>query len=184
MKSRLSRPRASRGRREPFGEAGLILAVCALVLACTGGAFAAGRLTGPQKKEVGKIAAKVAKKNAGTPGPKGGRGPAGPAGPAGAPGPAGPAGTASAYGTVGVNGSTGNMVFRLNVGFPGEPTNPQPGITCIPAPKNVPVALTLQEPGYIMQVAANQCGGASNYQVETFTVNGVRTDLPFNIFVP
>src|ERR1700742_4728080 len=60
VKSRLSRPRASRGRREPFGKAGLILAVCALVLACTGGAFAAGRLTGPPKKEVGKIAAKVA----------------------------------------------------------------------------------------------------------------------------
>jgi hypothetical protein len=182
VNSRLSGPRAPRGRREPFGKAGMILAVCALVLACTGGAFAAGRLSGPEKKEVGKIAAKVAKKNAGQ-GARGPKGATGPAGPAGAAGPAGPAGSASAYGAIGVN-NTGNMAFRLNVGFPGEPTNPQPGITCIPAPKNVPVALTLQEPGYIVQVAANQCGGASNYQVETFTANGVRTDLPFDIIVP
>jgi hypothetical protein len=182
VKSRLSRPRASRGRREPFGKAGTILAVCALVLACSGGAFAAGKLSGPQKKEVGKIAAKVAKKNAGA-GARGPKGASGPAGPAGAAGPAGPAGSAAAYGSLGVNGA-GNMAFRLNVGFAGEPTNPQPGITCIPAPKNVPVALTLQEPGFIIQVAPNQCGGASNYQIETVNLSGVRTDMAFNIIVP
>jgi hypothetical protein len=183
VKSRLSRPRASRGRREPFGKAGLILAVCALVLACTGGAFAAGRLTGPQKKEVGKIAAKVAKKNAGAgkPGPKGATGPAGPAG---APGAAGAPGTAAAYGVIGPNG-TNSMTFKQNVGFTGEPSNPQPGVTCIPAPKQgTPLALTLGQPGIIYQVVPNQCGGNANYEVVTEAVGGGLTDLTFNIIVP
>jgi hypothetical protein len=164
-------------RSEPFGKAGLILAVCALVLACTGGAFAAGKLSGPQKKEVGKIAAKVAKKSGGK------RGPAGPAGPAGAPGAPGAPGTAAAFATVGVNGA-GNMTFRVNSGFPTEPTNPQPGITCIPAPKAVPVALTLSEPGFIWQAAPNQCGGVSNYEVLTENLNGELADMTFNIIVP
>lgn len=59
---------------EPFGKAGLAVAILALVFAATGAAFAAkAALTSKQKKEVEKIA----KKFAGTPGP---------AGPAGAPG--------------------------------------------------------------------------------------------------
>lgn len=75
--------------RDHFGTGGLIVAVAALVIALTGGAYAAtGGLTGKQKKEVEKIAKKVTPK--GTMGPAG---PAGPTGPAGAPGPAGAAGT-------------------------------------------------------------------------------------------
>jgi Collagen triple helix repeat (20 copies) len=65
--------------REPFGKAGLTVAVIALVLAMVGGAYAAGALTGKQKKEVEKIA----KKFAGKPGAPGATGQAGSAGPAG-----------------------------------------------------------------------------------------------------
>jgi hypothetical protein len=81
---------------EPFGKAGLIVAVLALVLALTGAAFAAAGLNGKQKKEVEKIA----KKFAGKPGAAGAQGPAGPAGPAGA------AGKDGANGTNGTNGTS------------------------------------------------------------------------------
>jgi hypothetical protein len=74
---------------------GVTLAVIAMVLALTGGAFAAaGKLTGPQKKEVEKIAKKIAKKVA-KPGKPG------------AIGPAGPAGKDGANGTNGTNGKDG-----------------------------------------------------------------------------
>jgi hypothetical protein len=178
--SRLRRPR--RGRREPFGKAGLVVALCAIVLATTGAAFAAGRLTGPEKQEVGKIAARTAKKYAGKPGKTGPAGKTGPTGPAGATGPAGPAGSAAAFATVAPSGS--GMTFKINNGFSGEPTTPSAGVTCVPAPVAAPVALTLQEPGYIIQVAPNQCGGASNYEVVTYTPGGEAKDMPFNIIVP
>lgn len=89
--------------REPFGKAGLTVAVVALVMALVGGAYAAGALTGKQKKEVEKIA----KKFAGKPGAPGATGPAGPAGPAGAKGDTGAAG---ANGTNGTNGAPGESV--------------------------------------------------------------------------
>jgi Collagen triple helix repeat (20 copies) len=181
---RLRRP--NRGRREPFGKAGLIVALCAIVLATTGAAFAAGRLTGPEKAEVGKIATKTAKKFAGKTGPAGKQGPAGkpgPAGPAGATGAAGPAGTAAAYATVAP--STGGMTFKINSGFSGSPTNPSPGVTCLPAPvAGVPLALTLQVLGFINQVAPNQCGGGSVYEVATYGPGGAAENLPFNVIVP
>ena len=181
--ARLRRP--DRGRREPFGKAGLIVALCAIVLATTGAAFAAGRLTGPEKAEVGKIAAKTAKKYAGKPGPAGKQGPAGktgPAGAAGATGPAGPAGTAAAYATVAP--STSGMTFKINSGFSGSPTNPSPGITCLPAPVAAPLALTLQAPGFINQVAPNQCGGGSSDEVVTYNTGGAPENLAFNVIVP
>jgi len=56
--------------REPFGKAGLIVAIVALVAAVGGTAFAAGVLTGKQRKEVEKIA----KKFAGKPGEPGSSG--------------------------------------------------------------------------------------------------------------
>ncbi|MFL5898533.1 MAG: hypothetical protein ACJ76D_08740 [Solirubrobacterales bacterium] len=62
-----------RGIREPFGTAGLIIACVPPVLALTGAAFAAGKPTSKQKKEVEKIA----KKFAGKPGAPGETGPAG-----------------------------------------------------------------------------------------------------------
>jgi hypothetical protein len=78
--SRIKHP--VRAIREPFGTAGLVVAVIALVLALTGAAFAAAGLTGKQKKEVTKIAKKYAGKP-GAQGPAGAAGPAGPTGPAG-----------------------------------------------------------------------------------------------------
>jgi hypothetical protein len=73
---------------EPFGKAGLTVAVLALVLAMVGGAYAAGGLTKAQEKQV----TKIAKKYAGKPGAAGATGPAGPGGAPGGPGPAGKAG--------------------------------------------------------------------------------------------
>lgn len=100
--SRIKHP--VRALREPFGTAGLVVAVIALVLALTGAAFAAkGALTGKQKKEVEKIAKKFAK--------------AGPQGPAGAPG---SAGTQGAPGTAGANGKDGaNGVSAEATSFSG-----------------------------------------------------------------
>jgi hypothetical protein len=72
-----------RAIREPFGAAGLVVAIVALVAALGGGAYAAsGGLNGKQKKEV----AKIAKRFAGKPGARGATGPAGAKGATGAPG--------------------------------------------------------------------------------------------------
>lgn len=84
--------------KEPFGTAGLTVAILALVVAMAGGAFAAGGgLSGKQKKEVEKIAKKVG----GKPGPSGSNG---------APGAKGDAGAAGANGTNGTNGANGTGV--------------------------------------------------------------------------
>jgi hypothetical protein len=92
-----------RAIREPFGTAGLIIAMVALVAALGGSAVAANSaLSGKQKKEVEKIA----KKFAGKPGANGATGPAGPAGAAGAKGDAGPAGGAGTAGTSGTSVTT------------------------------------------------------------------------------
>jgi len=128
-----------RAIREPFGTAGLIVACIALVLALTGAAFAAGALTGKQKKEVEKIA----KKFAGKPGAAGAQGPAGPQGPAGAAGkngsngsngtngaagPTGPTGPKGAAGSAGAVGETGPTGATGPTGsFGGQPT--EPGVT-------------------------------------------------------
>jgi hypothetical protein len=73
---------------EPYGKAGLLVAILALVLATTGAAFAAAGLNSKQKKEVTKIAKKYAGKN-------------------GAPGATGPAGTNGTNGTNGKDGAPG-----------------------------------------------------------------------------
>jgi hypothetical protein len=77
--------------KEPFGKAGLTVAICALVLALVGGAYAAGGLTKSQEKQV----TKIAKKYAGKPG---------------AAGATGPAGTPGTNGTNGTNGKNGTSV--------------------------------------------------------------------------
>jgi hypothetical protein len=99
--SRIKHP--IRAIREPFGTAGLVVAIVALVLALTGAAFAAAGLSGKQKKEVEKIA----KKFAGKPGPAGPAGPQGPAGPGGS---AGAAGKEGPQGKQGETGATGKSV--------------------------------------------------------------------------
>jgi hypothetical protein len=107
--------------REPFGTAGLIVAILALVLATTGAAFAAGALTGKQKKEV----TKIAKKYAGKPGAPGATGPAGPAGPKGDTGAKGDKGDKGEPGDKGEKGAKGDKGEPGETGFtatlpPGE----------------------------------------------------------------
>lgn len=77
-----------------LGTAGFVVALVALIAALTGAAYAADKLSGPEQKEVKKIA----KKFAGKPGP---------VGPAGPPGPAGQAGPQGATGAQGPQGATG-----------------------------------------------------------------------------
>jgi len=82
-------------RREPFGKAGLTVAILALVFAVAGGAWAAAGLNGKQKTEVKKIAKQFAGK----------AGSAGPQGPAGLSGPAGAKGDTGSTGSPGANGT-------------------------------------------------------------------------------
>jgi hypothetical protein len=82
------RTRAGRRLREPFGKAGLAVAILALVLGLIGGAWAAGGLTKAQEKQV----TKIAKRFAGKPG---------------APGAPGAAGTNGTNGKPGANGKEG-----------------------------------------------------------------------------
>lgn len=92
-----------------FGTAGLVLSIVAIVLALTGGAYAAKQagLNKKQKKQVGKIAKKEAKKFANSnPGAPGVPGPAGPQGPKGDTGAAGAAGTNGSDGTNGTDGKS------------------------------------------------------------------------------
>jgi hypothetical protein len=89
--------------RNRFGVPGA-LAVVALVLAMVGGAYAAAKLTGKQKKEVEKIAKKFAGKQ-------------GPRGPAGLPGPAGAPGKNGAQGPIGPEGPEGPMGPEGQTGF-------------------------------------------------------------------
>jgi len=95
-----------RAIREPFGTAGLIVAMIALVAALGGTAFAAAKLNSTQKKEVEKIA----KKYAGNPGAPGAQGPTGPAGAAGKDGTNGTNGKDGANGTPGTPGTNGKSV--------------------------------------------------------------------------
>jgi hypothetical protein len=84
-----------------LGTAGFVVAVLALIAALAGSAFAAATLSGPQKKQVKKIATQVAKKYAGA------TGPVGPAGPAGKDGTNGKDGTTGPQGPTGDTGVTG-----------------------------------------------------------------------------
>lgn len=105
-----------RAIREPFGKAGLIVGVIALVFAMLGGAYAASNSLSGGKATASKAKAK-----------KGPRGPRGPKGPAG---PTGPAGTAGAKGDTGAAGSNGSN------GAPGTP-GASPVGTAFSGPKTV-----------------------------------------------
>lgn len=99
--------------REPFGKAGLIVGVVALITALAGGAYAAsGGLSGHQKKEVKRIAKQFAGKPGppGAPGQSGSQGPKGDAGAAGANGTDGKDGEAGKNGTNGTDGTDGKSV--------------------------------------------------------------------------
>jgi hypothetical protein len=97
--SRLRRP--VRAIREPFGTAGLIVAIIALVAALGGGAYAANAGSGGGK------ATASAQGKPGKQGPRGKTGKTGPAGPTGPQGPAGAKGDPGAPGANGTNGTNG-----------------------------------------------------------------------------
>lgn len=86
--------------RERLGSAGLVVAIVALIVALSGGAYAASSNSG------GKATAS-AKAKRGPTGPKGPKGAKGATGPAGAAGLAGPAGAPGARGATGPIGPTG-----------------------------------------------------------------------------
>lgn len=99
--------------REPFGKAGLIVAIVALIAALGGGAYAAsGSLTGKQKKEVKKIAQKYA-------GKPGANGTNGAKGDTGAPG---SNGTNGANGSPGAPGAAGRSVEEIPIAEGGGET--------------------------------------------------------------
>jgi hypothetical protein len=107
--SRLRKP--VRAIREPFGTAGLIVAIVALVAALAGGAYAASGGSGHgQATASAKAKAKA--------GPRGKTGKTGPAGPQGAPGANGTNGKDGANGTNGTNGSAG--ISAKAIAFAGD----------------------------------------------------------------
>jgi hypothetical protein len=112
-----------RAIREPFGTAGLIVACVALVAALAGGAYAAGGLSGPEKKEIQKQAKKFSKQFAqqfAQPGSAGPAGPVGPAGPQGAKGDTGVKGDTGAKGDTSAKGATGATGAQGPAGPAGE----------------------------------------------------------------
>ena len=109
MKHRLRHPITS--LREPFGKAGLTVAVIALVFAMLGGAYAATSNGG------GKATASAK----GKPGPRGKTGKTGPAGPVGPQGPAGANGKDGSNGTNGKDGTNGESVTLAAAGSCGAP---------------------------------------------------------------
>ena len=97
-----------RSAREPFGKAGLTVAIVALVAAIGGTALAAAKLNSTQKKEVTSIAKKYAGKS-GTNGTNG---------PPGEKGAAGTNGTNGTNGTDGKNGEPGEGVAISKINSP------------------------------------------------------------------
>ncbi len=100
--------------REPFGKAGLTVAILALVFAMVGGAWAAAGLNSKQKKEVKSIA----KSFQGT-GPAGAAGPAGAKGDNGSNGANGSKGDTGNTGTAGKNGESVKLAAATKCGAPG-----------------------------------------------------------------
>jgi hypothetical protein len=142
--SRLRHP--VRAIREPFGKAGLTVAICALVLAMVGGAYAAGALSGKQKKEVEKIAKKFAGKPGAT-GAAGANGTNGTNGKDGAPG------TAGIPGTPGKNGTDGED------GEPGEPGEPGANGKSVLHGTGAPSAGTGNEGEFYLDTATDELYG-------------------------
>jgi hypothetical protein len=133
------RKRISTKRREPFGKAGLTVAVIALVMALVGGAYAAGGLTKSQEKQV----TKIAKKYAGKPGAPGATGPAGPAGSAGAAGKNGTNGTNGKDGSPWTAGGT-LPSGQTETGTWGVDNVANGTFASIPISFNVPLSTTLE----------------------------------------
>jgi hypothetical protein len=119
MKKR--KPLAAFRKRLGINSPGIAIAVVAILIGLTGGAFAAGGgLTASQKKQVKSIAQTEAKKFAGKPGAPGAQGPPGQAGSAGPKGDKGDQGIQGNKGDPGTPGAAGKSVIVTPI--PKEPT--------------------------------------------------------------
>jgi Collagen triple helix repeat (20 copies) len=107
---------------EPFGKAGLVVAIFALILALTGAAWAAVGLNAKQKKEVKAIAKGLV--GTGPAGAQGAAGPQGAPGVNGAAGPQGPTGPTGEKGANGLKGSTGATGPTGSTGATGPEGSP------------------------------------------------------------
>ena len=158
-----------RAIREPFGTAGLLVAIVALVFALAGGAYAANNL-----------GATASKAKAGPRGKTGKTGPAGPAGPAGATGPAGPAGAKGEPGASGSPGSPGASGESVTIAKKGECTEfsnkSGSGKACNGAPgpegnikATLPSGSTETGAWAVGQIAGNS--GGNNTQFDSISFN-------------
>jgi collagen triple helix repeat protein len=116
--------------KEPFGKAGLTVAVIALVFALLGGAYAAQSSRHHKKSKVLITKLSQIKKNVQNQ-LKGAAGPAGPQGPAGANGKDGSNGTAGAPGEKGAQGIQG-IQGDPGVGTKGDPGEPGKSVETFP----------------------------------------------------
>jgi collagen triple helix repeat protein len=158
---------------QKLGTAGFIVAIVALVAALSGTALAA--LSGSEKKEVKKIATKIAKKYAGKPGPAGPKGATGPAGPAGAKGATGPKGATGAKGATGPKGATGAK------GAAGAA-----GATGATGPEGSPwtVGGVLPEGETLSGAWAANGAGAFGFMIEDISFNIPLSEAPTVKYVP
>jgi hypothetical protein len=141
----MQRPRHPiRAIREPFGKAGLTVAILALVLAMVGGAYAAGALTRKQKKEV----VKIAKRYAGKDGLAGAQGKEGKQGPTGQEGPPGP--------------STGPASGDLTGSYPGPQIAPD-AVTSGKIADGAVTSTDLAPTENVHSVTLNNCVGATKW---------------------
>ena len=149
---------------EPFGKAGLIVAIVALVMALVGGAFAAnGALTAKQKKEVKKIA----KSFQGT----------GPAGATGLQGPAGANGKDGANGAPGLQGAPGP---QGEPGEPGEEGSPWTAGGTLPEGATLTGAYAHNS----SLEASNVAMGENEFSLQSIGFSIALEDAPEFVFVP
>jgi hypothetical protein len=163
-----------------------VISIIALVVACTGTGYAAGRYIITSKSQIKPSVVKALK---GKRGPRGFTGAVGPIGPGGPAGPAGPAGSAKAYAQVTNDGA--NTTFNSAVGFVGNPRRAATGKICIPVPPgisaNTPIQLSLSGGSVGVVTHRNQSGvcTGSEWEIWTGDFSGNFQDgIWFNILVP
>lgn len=180
------------GRRTPRLTYANVVSSLALLIAVGGGsAYAASHLITGSQIARGTITAKNIKKHtllgvdfAAQQLPVGAQGPQGAQGAQGPPGPGG----IVAWGIV-----PGNASFAAQSGFSGPPTNPEPGVFCIPAPPstgtNVAVAVTADAPyTYVARRPPAACPTSNYFEIVVsqgdFLTSGIaQVNEPFEIVI-